>query len=143
MRARTDRKESSRLMSKASKALERSSSASPGDEEDRRPPNPERYRSATAEDRGHQLEGPGRGERSPTGAERESPGVPPGARPEMGGGDSARSSTEELEDDQQDFYRRREERPGEGERSRGRFFFARPVPSLDERRRRLLEREIS
>ena len=99
MRARTDWKESSRSMSKASKELERSSSASPEDAGDRRPPNPERYRSAPAEDRSRQPEGPGRAERSPAGAGRESPGIPPGARPEMGGGVSARSSSEEPEDD--------------------------------------------
>ena len=98
MRARTDRKESYRSMSKASKALERSSSASPETAGDRRPPNPERYRSAPADDRGRQPKGPGRGEQSPAGAGRESPGVPPGARPEMGEVVAQSSSGESEED---------------------------------------------
>ena len=126
MRARTDRKESSRSMSKASKALKRSLSATPEGAGDRQPPKPERYRSAPADDRGRQPKGPGQDKRSPARAGRESSGVPPGARPVMGGEVSARSSTEESEEDRKDLTRWREERP------QGRFFCARPVPSLDE-----------
>ena len=65
MRLRTDQKESSRSKSTASKALEWSSSATLKGEGDRRPPTPERYRSAPADDRAVQPKGPGRGERSP------------------------------------------------------------------------------
>ena len=99
MRAKTDRKESSQSLSMGSKALERSSSSSAEGAWDRRPPNRERYRSAPTDDHGRQPEGPGQGERSPAEARRESPRVPPGARPEMGGGVSARSSSEDSEED--------------------------------------------
>ena len=98
MRPRTDRKESSRSKSTVSKALERSSSATPEGAGSRRPPS-ERYRSAPADDRAVQPEGPGQGERSPAGAGRESPGVSPGAHPALGGEVSAQAFSEESEDD--------------------------------------------
>ena len=65
----------------------------------RRLPKPERYCSAPADDRGRQPKWPGRGERSLAGAGRESPGVPPGAHPNMGGEVSAQSSSEDSEED--------------------------------------------
>ena len=142
MRPKTDRNESSWLKSTISKALDRSSSATPEGAGDRRPAPGRKY-SALADGRDVQPKGPGRGERSSAGAEPKSPGVPPGACPAPGGEASAQSSSEELEEARQCFSRRREEGPGEGDLRLGRFFERLSVPSLDERRRRLSEREAS
>ena len=93
----------------------------------RRPPRPVRDRSAAAEDRGHQPEGPKRGERSPAEAGWYTLEVPPGKeRPAVGGGGSTRTSSEDSEAE-------REERTGDGVRTLGRFFLACAVPPLDER----------
>ena len=99
MRAKTDQKVSSRSKSTVSKALDWSSSATPEGKGDRRPA-PERKRSAHADDRAVQPEGPGRGERPPAGAGRKSQGVPPGARPALGGEASARASSKDEEEEE-------------------------------------------
>ena len=100
----------------------------------RRPPRPVRDRSAAAEDRGHQPEGPERGERSPAEAGWYTLEVPPGKeRPAVGGGDSTRTSSEDSEAEREEASRRREERTGDGVRTLGRFFLACAVPPLDER----------
>ena len=95
-RARTNLEEN-QSRSKESTALEWSTSAPPAGGGDRGPPRTKRDRSAGAEDRNCKPEGQEQGEWSPAGAGRETPGVPPGTRPTVGGDDPARASSEEEE----------------------------------------------
>ena len=100
----------------------------------RRPPKPVRNRSAVAEDRGRQPEGPERGERSPAEAGRYTLEVPPGKeRPAVGGGDSTPTSSEDSEAEREEASRRREEQTGDGAWTLGRFFLTCAIPPLDER----------
>ena len=90
-----DNLEENQSKSKETTALEWSTSTPPAGGGDREPLRPKRDRSAGAEDRSSKPKGRERGEWSPTGAGRETPGVPPGTRPAVGEGDPDRSSSEE------------------------------------------------